>query len=73
MVGIFTVYCTICAVRTNILFCLAFFFLSLTFLMVGGSFWIAEEQKTVLQHKVQLVRISLLYHGPSFGSSHSAY
>lgn len=43
MMGIFTLYCTICALRTNLLFFLAFFFLALTFILVAAAEWVAFE------------------------------
>lgn len=38
MMAIFTIYCTICALRVNILFCGAFAFLFLTFVLVSASY-----------------------------------
>ena len=53
--AIFTVYCTICALRTNVLFTMAFFFLAFAFALNGASVWIVQEQKTIMAHKLQVV------------------
>lgn len=56
MMAIFTFYCTICALRVNILFTLAFFFLALTFLLITASYWvIAESGLTTMARNLQLV------------------
>lgn len=52
--GIFSLYCTICALRTNILFTLAFFFLVLAFELFAASNWVNAEQKTMLGHRLQI-------------------
>ena len=44
MMAIFTLYCTICAVRINLVFFLAFFFLFFTFLLVALAQWISFQQ-----------------------------
>ncbi|KAK4499808.1 hypothetical protein PRZ48_007994 [Zasmidium cellare] len=43
MMAIFTLYCTICALRTNVMFCAAFFFLMITFILVASAEWVAIE------------------------------
>ena len=43
MMAIFTLYCTICALRTNVMFCAAFFFLMLTFMLVAAAEWVSIE------------------------------
>ena len=56
MMSIFTIYCTICALRVNILFTLAFFFLALTFILISASYWvIAESGLTSMARNLQLV------------------
>ncbi|KAF7191000.1 Protein alcS [Pseudocercospora fuligena] len=59
MMGIFTIYCTICALRVNLLFTLAFFFLALTFILVAASYWcVTEAGKMVVGHNLQLAGAS---------------
>lgn len=61
MMGIFTLYCTLCAVRVNILFMLAFFFLALTFILVSASYWVVPEAgKTMTAHNLQIVSSELV-------------
>lgn len=43
MMAIFTLYCCICALRTNLIFFLAFFFLFLTFVLVASAQWVTFE------------------------------
>lgn len=43
MMTIFTLYCTICALRVNALFCAAFFFLMLTFMLIAAAEWVSIE------------------------------
>lgn len=43
MMAIFSLYCTVCALRINILFVLAFFFLSITFILISSSYWVVVQ------------------------------
>lgn len=52
--GVFSLYCTICALRTNILFTMAFFFLVLAFFLFAGSNFTAGQGKTTLSHTLQI-------------------
>lgn len=57
MMAFFTLYCTICALRTNVMFCAAFFFLMLTFMLVAASEWVTfEKGKAEVGHQLQIVR-----------------
>lgn len=57
--GIFTVYCTICATRVNALFFLSFLFLALTFLLEAAAYLYEGDSvgKTVLAHNLQIVSL----------------
>ncbi|CAK1368043.1 Protein alcS [Cercospora beticola] len=59
MMAIFTIYCTICALRVNILFCAAFFFLFLTFILISASYWtVTEAGKQMIGHQLQIAGAS---------------
>lgn len=55
MMGIFTLYCTICALRTNVMFCAAFFFLMFAFVLVAAAEWTGSEGHLSVSKNLQTV------------------
>uniref|UniRef100_A0A2D3UVC2 Related to Y.lipolytica GPR1 protein and Fun34p n=1 Tax=Ramularia collo-cygni TaxID=112498 RepID=A0A2D3UVC2_9PEZI len=61
MMAIFSFYCTVCALRINVLFVAAFFLLSITFILISSSYWV------VVQPGMQEAGHKLMIAGGSFG------
>jgi succinate-acetate transporter protein len=60
MMAIFSLYCTVCALRINILFVLAFFFLSITFILISSSYWVVVEPgMQQMGHNLMIVSSSI--------------
>lgn len=59
--ALITLYFTICSVRTNVILVIIFFFITLAFLLLTGTYWVMAEGKTDEASKLQTASGAIVF------------